>query len=177
MYLIKYQLLNHDEAAWTASGGLTTLTVPKTEDELMNKDTRLSDVLHVLLHLGQVKEPLTSEVLAKSMGTNPAVFRRTMAGLREAGYVSAEKGHGGGWLLATPLDQISLLDIYVALGRPTLFAFGNRERHPGCQVQARVNTVLADALAQAEALFVQRFSDVSLAELAPKAHSKFAKPC
>jgi Rrf2 family protein len=143
----------------------------------MNKDTRLSDVLHVLLHLGQVTEPLTSEVLAKSMGTNPAVFRRTMAGLREAGYVSAEKGHGGGWLLARPLAEISLLDIYVALGRPTLFAFGNRGGHTGCQVQQRVNLVLADTMAEAEALFVQRFSDVSLASLVPKALSKSSKPC
>lgn len=143
----------------------------------MNKDTRLSDVLHVLLHLGHAKEPITSEVLARSMGTNPAVFRRTMAGLRAAGYVSAEKGHGGGWLLARPLHEISLLDVYVALGRPTLFAFGNRESHPGCQVQERVNAVLADTMAQAEALFVQRFADVSLAALAPKALSKAAKPC
>ncbi|MFC3682726.1 Rrf2 family transcriptional regulator [Hydrogenophaga luteola] len=143
----------------------------------MNKDTRLSDVLHVLLHLGHAKEPITSEVLARSMGTNPAVFRRTMAGLRAAGHVSAEKGHGGGWLLARPLHEISLLDVYVALGRPTLFAFGNRERDPGCQVQERVNAVLADSMAQAEALFVQRFAEVSLAELAPKALSKAAKPC
>lgn len=143
----------------------------------MNKDTRLSDVLHVLLHLGQAKEPITSEVLAKSMGTNPAVFRRTMAGLREAGYVSAEKGHGGGWQLARSLDELSLLDVYMALGRPTLFAFGNRDGHPGCQVQQRVNAVLADTMAQAEALFVQRFADVSLASLAPKALLKVSQPC
>lgn len=154
-----------------------TPNAPTTQDEPMNKDTRLSDVVHVLLHLGHAREPVTSEVLARSMGTNPAVFRRTMAGLREAGYVSAEKGHGGGWLLATPLDRISLLDVHVALGRPTLFAFGNRDDHPGCQVQARVNAVLADTMAQAEALFVQRFADVSLAALAPKARAKAAPPC
>ena len=84
----------------------------------MNRDTRLSDVLHVLLHLGQVEEPVTSEVLARSMGTNPAVFRRTMAGLRKAGHVQSDKGHGGGWQLARPLRQISLLAVYEALGRP-----------------------------------------------------------
>ena len=70
----------------------------------MNKDTRLSGVLHVLLHLSQVKAPLTSEVLANTMGTNAPVFRRTMAGLRQAGYVSSEKRHGGGWKLARPLS-------------------------------------------------------------------------
>ena len=32
--------------------------------------------------------------------SNPAVFRRMMAGLRDAGYVASSKGHGGGWTLA-----------------------------------------------------------------------------
>lgn len=134
----------------------------------MNKDTRLSDVLHVLLHMGQVDEPLTSEVLAKSMGTNPAVFRRTMAGLREAGYVKSGKGHGGGWQLARPLDQISLLDVYEALGRPTLFGIGNRSDHPDCKVQSSVNTALSKTMAQAETLFMDRFRQVSLSQLVPE---------
>lgn len=138
----------------------------------MNKDTRLSDVLHVLLHLDNVKEPITSEILAKSMGTNPAVFRRTMAGLREAGYVSSGKGHGGGWMLARPLREITLLDVYSALGRPTLFAIGSRTSHPDCLVQKKVNEVLADTMAQAETLFVQRFGEITLNLLAPKVRAQ-----
>ena len=134
----------------------------------MNRDTRLSDVLHVLLHMGQVDEPLTSEVLARSMGTNPAVFRRTMAGLREAGHVTSGKGHGGGWQLARPLDAITLLDVYEALGRPTLFAMGNRSENPDCLVQKKVNTALSDTMAQAEALFMERFGQVTLDQLAPE---------
>lgn len=59
--------------------------------------------------MGPFDEPLTSEVLAKSMGTNPAVFPRTMAGLREAGYVKSGKGHGGRWQLVRSLDKITLL--------------------------------------------------------------------
>jgi DNA-binding IscR family transcriptional regulator len=133
----------------------------------MNRDTRLSDVLHVLLHLGQVKEPVTSEVLARSMGTNPAVFRRTMAGLRKAGHVQSGKGHGGGWRLARPLHQISLLAVYEALGRPNLFAIGNRSDHPRCLVESNVNAAMADTLARAEALFVERFRKVTLDTLAP----------
>lgn len=134
----------------------------------MNKDTRLSDVLHVLLHMGQVDKPLTSEVLAKSMGTNPAVFRRTMAGLREAGYVKSGKGHGGGWQLVRSLDQITLLAVYDALNRPTLFAIGNRDKHPNCQVQKSVNAALSDTMAQAEALFIDRFGQVTLDQLVPE---------
>jgi len=143
----------------------------------MNKDTRLSDVLHVLLHMAQFDEPLTSDVLAKSMGTNPAVFRRTMAGLREAGYVQSGKGHGGGWQLARPLQQISLLAVYKALGRPNLFAIGNRSDHPDCLVEKNVNAILADTMAQAEALFVQRFGEVTLDKLASNGSKPLSRHC
>lgn len=133
----------------------------------MNRDTRLSDVLHVLLHMDQVEAPLTSEVLAQSMGTNPAVFRRTMAGLREAGFVRSGKGHGGGWELARPLREVTLLAVYEALGRPTLFAIGNRSDHSDCLVEKKVNAVMADTMAEAEALFAQRFGEITLDKIAP----------
>ncbi|OEO30931.1 transcriptional regulator [Devosia insulae DS-56] len=140
----------------------------------MNKDTRLSGVLHVLLHLGQVSVPLTSEKLAATMGTNPAIFRRTMAGLRKAGHVHSGKGHGGGWLLAQPLTEITLLDVYQALGRPALFAFGNRSANPACKVEQAVNEALGETLAQAEALFVQRFGAITLDRLMPSHASALA---
>lgn len=143
----------------------------------MNKDTRLSDVLHVLLHLGQMTQPVTSEVLAKSLGTNPAVFRRTMAGLREVGYVSSEKGHGGGWTLSRPLSEITLQDVYFALGSPALFAIGSRDSDPACLVQRRVDEALADTMAQAEALLLRRFKAITLDDLAPKLRTQFAEPC
>lgn len=134
----------------------------------MNKDRRLSDVLHILLHLGQADAPLTSEILAAALGTNAAVFRRTMAGLREAGYVQSGKGHGGGWSLARPLEKISLLDVYDALSRPGLFAMGHRSDQPDCAIERNVNLVLADTMAQAEALFMARFNEITLDQLLPK---------
>ncbi|EEB82411.1 Rrf2 family transcriptional regulator [Roseobacter sp. GAI101] len=133
----------------------------------MNRDTRLSDVLHVLLHLNQVDEPVTSDRLAKSMGTNPAVFRRTMAGLRNAGYVQSGRGHGGGWSLVRPLSEITLLDIYTALGQPALFAIGMRSNNTDCLVERNVNAALKDTMAQSEALFLERFGAITLESLLP----------
>ena len=89
----------------------------------MRSDSRLSGVLHVLLHIAEHRGPVTSEVLAKAMKTNPVVIRRIMAGLREQGYIRSEKGHGSGWMLACDLSKVTLLDIYAALGSPSVFAF------------------------------------------------------
>src|SRR6202000_1641610 len=101
----------------------------------MRRDSRLSGVLHVLLHMAEHSGPVTSEVLAKAIDTNPVVVRRIMAGLRDQGYVRSEKGHGGGWTLACDLSKVTMRDIYTALGSPALFTMGNRTEAPDCLVE------------------------------------------
>lgn len=132
----------------------------------MKRDSRLSSVLHALLHMAFVKRPMTSEALAQCMGTHPVVVRRTMAGLREAGFVRSEKGHGGGWTFACALDAVTLKDIHAALGEPAMFAIGNRNENPSCLVEQAVNAALETAFAEAEALLLERFGAVTLAVLA-----------
>ena len=131
----------------------------------MRRDSRLSDVLHLLLHLARVDEPQTSEAMARAMSTNPVVVRRVMAGLREQGYVRSEKGHGGGWTLACDPATVTLRDIYDALGQPSLFAIGNRADSPDCLVEKAVNAALDQSLREAEALLLSRLGEVTLAML------------
>lgn len=132
----------------------------------MRNDSRLSRMLHVLLHMARYDGPMTSEAIARMLGTNPVVVRRTMAGLRNAGYVRSEKGHGGGWAIAVDLEKVSLLDIHRAVGGPRIFAIGNEHPNPDCAVERVVNEAVEIALGEAEALLVARLSAVSLAELA-----------
>lgn len=140
----------------------------------MKRDSRLSGVLHVLLHMAEQEGPVTSEVLAGVMGTNPVVIRRVMAGLREARYVRSGKGHGGGWRLDCDLARVTLRDIYDALGRPSLLAMGNRTEAPGCLVEQVVNAALAQAFGDAEALLLARFGEVTLAALSADFHERLA---
>ena len=132
----------------------------------MNADSRLSVTLHVLLHMAERDTPMTSAELAAHMGTNPVVVRRTMAGLRERGFVRSEKGHGGGWEIACDLDKVTLKDVYDALGAPQLLAIGLNLEHPECLVEQAVNHALSSAFRDAEALLITRLADVTLAELA-----------
>lgn len=138
----------------------------------MRRDSRLSGVLHVLLHMAEQRGPVTSELLARAMGTNPVVIRRIMAGLRDQGYVRSEKGHGGGWELACDLSQVSLRDIYAALGSPSLLAMGNRTEAPGCLVEQAVNAALDQAFGEAEALLLARLGEVTLARLSADFHDR-----
>lgn len=139
----------------------------------MKKDSRLSGVLHVLLHMAETPDPVTSESLARAMDTNPVVIRRIMAGLREQSYVRSEKGHGGGWTIACDLATVTLRDVYDALGEPELLAMGNRTEMPGCLVEQAVNAALGDAFAEAEALLLRRFGEVTLAALSADFHRRY----
>lgn len=131
-------------------------------------------MLHVLLHMARRDGPMTSEAIAAMLGTNAAVVRRTMAGLRDGGYVRSEKGHGGGWALACDLTQVTLLDVHRAVGGPRVFAIGAGNDNPDCLVERVVNEAVADALRDAEALLVARLGAVTLAELAREFDGRYA---
>jgi Rrf2 family protein len=132
----------------------------------MRTDTRLSRMLHVLIHIARHEQPATSDTIAQMLGTNPVVVRRTMALLKNEGYVRSEKGHRGGWTLAKPLAQITLLDIHQALGSSSLFAIGLSTDHPQCLVEQAVNAALTDAFDAAQALLITRLGSVTLKQLA-----------
>jgi DNA-binding IscR family transcriptional regulator len=132
----------------------------------MNSSSQLSDVLHVLLHLAQADAPLTSDALASAINTHAVVLRRLMVGLREAGLVMSEKGHGGGWVLSAPLDGVTLRDVHMALGSPALVSLGFREDQPECLVAQVVNESLRASMEQAESALLDRLGDITLAALA-----------
>lgn len=138
----------------------------------MKQDGRLSGVLHVLLHMAEIGAPVTSETLARVMGSNPVVVRRLMAGLRRAGFVASAKGHGGGWVLGCPLAAMTLGDVHAALGAPPFLAVGLRDAQSTCLVEQAVNGALGSAFAEAEALLVARLHGVTLAALAEDFHHR-----
>ncbi|MES5097433.1 Rrf2 family transcriptional regulator [Agrobacterium sp. BA1120] len=132
----------------------------------MRQDSRLSRMLHVLIHMDKHDGAMTSEMIAQMLDANPVVIRRTMAGLRDEGFVLSEKGHGGGWRLARPLDQLTLFDIYCAVGEPSIFAVGPAYDMPGCHIEQAVNATLKGVFDEAEQLLRSRFSQVTLADVA-----------
>lgn len=131
----------------------------------MRHDSRLSGVVHLLLHLAEADGPVSSEVLARAMDTNAVVVRRVLAGLREAGIVLAGRGAGGGWSLGVDVAALTLRDVHEALGGPAVVAMGHRSGHPRCGVEQVVNETLDRAFADAESRFLESLSAVSLALL------------
>lgn len=136
----------------------------------MRRDSRLSLSLHVLLHMAEHDPPVRSEDLGESMGANPVVIRRTMAGLRNAGLVNSVKGHGGGWSIARDLKDISLLDIYRALDEPILIQQHRGTEKPECLVEQTVGRTLNETFQAAESLIIERFKKIRLSDVSAEFH-------
>ena len=132
----------------------------------MRIDSKLSRMLHVLLHMARQNRIFTSEEIANMLSTNAVVVRRTMAGLKAAGFIQSEKGPKGGWHLIADLEKVTLLDIYNAVGEPTIFAMGNERQNPECGVERVVNAALEDAMQQAQDILLAKLKATTLADLA-----------
>ncbi|WP_341918024.1 Rrf2 family transcriptional regulator [Hydrocarboniphaga effusa] len=139
----------------------------------MKRDSRLSSILHLLLHLAHSERALTSEELAGYLHSNAAVVRRELGRLRKLGYVSSNKGHGGGWAVSCDLAKVTLRDVYDAVGAPDVFAMGNRTARPECLVELAVNEALDSAFEQAQSLLIAKLSTISLAELSADFNRRF----
>jgi len=139
----------------------------------MRRDSKLSSVLHVLLHLAHSDHPMTSEEMAGFLDTNPVLVRRVLAGLRERGYISSNRGHGGGWSITCDLARVTLRDVYDAVGAPPFFAMGNRSEKTDCLVEQVVNASLAQAFDEAEALLIRQLGHVTLADLSAEFNRRY----
>ena len=104
----------------------------------MAANSRLTIAVHVLawmtLAQRQGHDVLTSEQVAASVNTNPVVIRRCLGDLRGAGLVRVRHGTGAGWSLARPSEDITLLDVYDAVGPEPPFGLHHTEPNLECPV-------------------------------------------
>lgn len=134
----------------------------------MKRDTRLARLLHVLIHMHLRGGTTNSETIAKMLHTQPSLVRRTLAALREAGYVQSIAGPGGGWSLARDLSDLTVRDVYAAIAHTSVFSIGRAEDNPTCPVESAVNRFLDDALGSAETELLTRLAQMRLSDIAQR---------
>lgn len=81
-------------------------------------------------------EPVRARDLSKQVDIPPSYLSKIMRRLVEAGLLESQKGHGGGFRFARPLEEIHFADVLTAVDhdvRPQGCAFGWEacdEHHP-----------------------------------------------
>ena len=131
----------------------------------MKRNSRLSLALHTLSHMaGDPGRVRTSAEIADHAGTNPVVVRRVFGRLREAGLLTSEKGHAGGWRLARDPKNISLADVYLALDE-SLISTGTENHTPACSVEHALQQRVLSVMEEIEQSLIERLSETTISEV------------
>lgn len=131
----------------------------------MKRNSRLSLALHTLGHMASEPTRMrTSADIAAHARTNPVVVRRVLGKLRKAGLLTSEKGHAGGWRLARLPQDITLADVYLALGE-RLIATDNHEDALECSVEHVLQKKVASVMDDVERSLIARLSSTTIAEV------------
>lgn len=131
----------------------------------MKRNSRLSLALHTLSHMaGEPNRTRTSADIADHAGTNPVVVRRVLGKLREAGLLTSEKGHAGGWRLARKPQDISLADVYLALDE-RLVASNESSEATACSVEHALHKRVSVVLEEVELSLIRKLGETSISEM------------
>lgn len=127
--------------------------------------TKLSVSIHIMSVIVLMEgQPVTSEYIASSINTNPALVRRLMSRLKKAKLIktSTKLGVTG---LARDAKDISLLDIFIATeDHQDLFSI-HSNTNPNCPVGAKIEVTLKHLYDNIQTATEEKLSAISLADI------------
>ncbi len=136
----------------------------------MKISNRFTMAVHIIAMTEILKDSkdyvCTSEVLSKSVMTNPVVIRRIIGKLKLAGIVGVRSGAGGTFLLQE-ITSLNLLDVYNAVEvveENHLFNC-HTDENCECSIGANIHNVLKDILADAQVSMENVLQSISLAQI------------
>jgi len=137
-------------------------------------NTRFAVATYALTFISLAQERMvTSDELAASISTHPALVRRMLSMLREAGLVETQLGPGGGARLARAPDRISLLEVYDAIRAvDDLFSVGRISPNPDCPMSAGIQATLECVLSRPEEALRLALGRVTIANLLSEAAAR-----
>lgn len=127
--------------------------------------SRFAVGVHILTLLAQSQgKPVTSEWIAGSANTNPAVVRKLLGMLAKAGLTTSQLGLGGGALLARQPQAITLLDVYRAVEDGDLFSLHNEQPNPACPVGRHIQASLLGTMTRAQRALENELAGQTIAD-------------
>ena len=117
----------------------------------MAANSRMASAVQILCVMAyKGPAPTNSEVIARSLRTNPVVVRRLVKDMERAGLVLVRPGKDGGVQLARAPGRITLDEIYKAVeGEGGVFAL-RAGGNPNCPVNVRMEDLLTPVFGAAD---------------------------
>lgn len=114
-------------------------------------DTRFSTAIHILIMIAGDPNPIASEKIAESVGTNASYIRKISSLLRKNGIIASRQGVEGFKLLVKP-EELSLSRVYSALYDTEEVHLFDLHQNPSdkCIVGRHIRPVLSDVFKEVE---------------------------
>jgi Rrf2 family protein len=133
----------------------------------MSISSRFAVGIHILTLIDFNKEGVTSsEFIASSVNTNPAVIRKLMGMLKKAGLIEVHPGIAGA-KLAKELSEITLFDIYKAVNvvqEKELFSVHDNP-NPACPVGKNIQNTIEPIFETAQLAMEKVLGSVTLEDV------------
>ena len=135
----------------------------------MAANSRMTIAVHALAWMALAQRRghvlLTSDQVADSVNTNPVIIRRCLGDLRQAGLVNVRHGAGAGWSLARAPEEITLLEVYDAVGQESPFGLHHTEPNLECPVGRGIRPALGQVYGTIEQALRRELAAVSVADV------------
>jgi len=132
-------------------------------------NSRMTIAVHALAWMALAQRRghavLTSDQVAASVNTNPVIIRRSLGDLGRAGLVHVRHGAGAGWSLARAPEQITLLEVYDAVGQESPFGMHHAEPNLECPVGRGIRPALSQVYGGIEQAVRRELALVSVADV------------
>lgn len=133
----------------------------------MSISSRFAVGIHILVLIEMNKDGVsTSEFIAGSVNTNPALIRKIMGMLKNAGLVNVRPGVAGAEL-AKDLSEITLLDVYKAVNvvqEKELFSI-HENPNPQCPVGRNIQNSIGPLFEIAQSALEKALGHVTIEDV------------
>ena len=128
-------------------------------------DTKFSTAIHLLILVSEAESPMSSEQIARSVGTNASYIRKVATRLSRAGIIESHRGVPGFSLIEAPRD-IALLDVYRAVEETEAVHVFDIHQNPSdaCIVGRNIRPVLNGMFREAEQTVERKLAGTTLAD-------------
>ncbi len=127
-------------------------------------DTKFSMTLHILVYINETSNVVTSELLAKSVGTNASHIRKILALLKEADIIESQQGKKG-IILKEKANELTLDKIYLAVYPEKEILHIHDTANKECPVGANIKEVLSPIFEESERQLILNLKSITLKSL------------
>ena len=127
-------------------------------------DTKFSIALHVLAYIEETNNTVTSELLAKSVGTNASHIRKILALLKDANIIESQQGKKG-IVLKIKANELSLDKIYFGVYPEKELLHVHDTANPDCPVGSTIKEALLPIFEESERQLILSLESKTLKSL------------